>query len=104
MTTMKLRARLKNGITEIKALIPHPMETGRRLDDAGNTVPAHFIRQITLARNDQTVLEAQWGTGISKDPYLTFRLRNGAAGDRITLRWMDNLGMTDAVESIVEAD
>jgi sulfur-oxidizing protein SoxZ len=100
---MKLRARLKNGITEVKALIIHPMETGRRLDDAGNTVPAHFIQQITLARNGQTVLEAQWGTGISKDPYLTFRLRDGAAGDRIELRWVDNLGATDTIESAVEA-
>ena len=99
---MKIPARLKNGVTEVKALMIHPMETGRRIDDAGETVPAHFIQQVTATLNGKTVLEAQWGTGISKNPYLTFRLRGANLGDKVAVNWVDNKGATNAIEGVVE--
>ena len=49
------------------------------------------------------MLEAQWGTGVSKNPYLTFRLRNASLGDRIAVKWVDNKGATNAIEGVVEA-
>ncbi|HSI22151.1 MAG TPA: thiosulfate oxidation carrier complex protein SoxZ [Methylophilaceae bacterium] len=100
---MKIRARLKDGATEVKVLMIHPMETGRRIDDAGATVPAHFIQLVTATLNGKTVLEAQWGTGISKNPYLTFRLRGANLGDKIAVHWVDNQGATNAIEGVVEA-
>lgn len=99
---MKIRARLKDGVTEVKVLMIHPMETGRRIDDAGETVPAHFIQLVTATLNGKTVLEAQWGTGISKNPYLTFRLRGANLGDKIAVNWIDNRGATNAIEGIVK--
>lgn len=99
---MKIRARLKDGVTEVKVLIIHPMETGRRIDDAGETVPVHFIQLITATLNGKTVLEAQWGTGISKNPYLTFRLRGANLGDKVAVNWVDNKGATNAIEVVVE--
>jgi len=48
------------------------METGRRKDDFGQLVPAHFVQLLTAALNGKTVLEAQWGTGISKNPLSDF--------------------------------
>ncbi|HSI95874.1 MAG TPA: thiosulfate oxidation carrier complex protein SoxZ [Methylophilaceae bacterium] len=99
---MKIRARLKDGVTEVKVLMIHPMETGRRIDDAGETVPAHFIQLVTAMLNGKTVLEAQWGTGISKNPYLTFRLRGANLGDKIAVNWVDNKGATNAIEGVVE--
>jgi len=99
---MKIRARLKDGVTEVKVLMIHPMETGRRIDDAGETVPAHFIQLVTATLNGKPVLEAQWGTGISKNPYLTFRLRGANLGDKIAVNWVDNKGATNAIEGIVE--
>lgn len=100
---MKIRARLKDGVTEVKVLMSHPMETGRRINDAGETVPAHFIQLVTATLNGKTVLEAQWGTGIAKNPYLTFRLRGANAGDKIAVSWVDNKGATNAIETAVEA-
>jgi sulfur-oxidizing protein SoxZ len=44
--------------------------------------------------NDKAVLEAQWGTGIAKNPYLTFRLKNANVGDKVSVTWHDNLGKT----------
>lgn len=70
---MKMRAQLKGETVEVKVLMSHPMETGRRKDDFGQLIPAHFVQLVTATLNGQPVLEAQWGTGISKNPYLTFR-------------------------------
>lgn len=100
---MKIRARLKDGVTEVKVLMIHPMETGRRKNDRDETVPAHFIQLVTATLNGKTVLEAQWGTGIAKNPYLTFRLRGAGVGDKIAVSWVDNKGASNAIETAVEA-
>jgi len=99
---MKIRARFKDGVTEVKILMGHPMETGRRKTDAGDVVPAHFIQLVTATLNGKTVLEAQWGTGVSKNPYLTFRLRNAKIGDKINVTWHDNRGESNSIEAAVE--
>ena len=44
---------------------------------------------------------ANWGTGVSKNPYLSFKYR-GAKGDALTLRWEDNLGESDQLEVAVK--
>lgn len=89
---IKMRAQLKAGITEVKMLMSHPMETGRRKNDLGEVVPAHFIQLVTATLNGRAVFEAQWGTGVSKNPYLTFYLNNAKVGDKIGVVWHDNLG------------
>jgi sulfur-oxidizing protein SoxZ len=49
------------------------------------------------------VFEAQWGTGISKNPYLTFHLNHAKAGDVVVVTWTDNHGKTGAGEIAVTA-
>jgi sulfur-oxidizing protein SoxZ len=98
---MKMRAKLKGEITEVKVIISHPMETGRKKDDFGQIIPAHFIQLVTATLNDKTVLEMQWGTGISKNPYLTFYVKGAKVGDKITVTWHDNLGETASGEIVV---
>lgn len=100
---IKMRAQLKGDVTEIKVLMSHPMETGRRKNDLEETIPAHFIQLVTVTLNGKPVLEAQWGTGISKNPYLTFRVRGAKAGDKVAVVWHDNKGATDSHEAIVVA-
>lgn len=99
---MKIRARLKDGVTEVKILMSHPMETGRRKNDFDEVVPAHFIQLVTATLNGKTVLEGQWGTGISKNPYLTFRIGGAKVGDKIAVTWQDNKGASNAIETAVE--
>jgi len=89
---MKIRAQLKGNLTEVKLLMSHPMETGRRKNDANEVIPAHFVQWVTAKLNGKMVLEAQWGTGISKNPYLTFRLKNAQLGDQVSITWLDNHG------------
>lgn len=91
---MKMRAQLKGDYVEVKVLISHPMDTGRKKGDDGELIPAHFVQLLTATLNGLPVLEAQWGTGISKNPYLTFRLRNAKVGDIVAVTWHDNFGAT----------
>jgi len=98
---MKIRATLKGRVTEVKVLMLHPMETGRRKNDFDEIVPAHFIQQVIAKLNGKTVLEAQWGTGISKNPYLTFYLSNAKVGDKIAVKWIDNKGESNSIEAAV---
>jgi len=100
---MKMRAKLTGEVAEVKVIISHPMETGRKKDDFGVLIPAHFIQLVTATLNDKPVLEMQWGTGISKNPYLTFYLKGAKVADKIVVTWFDNLGKTGAGEILVIA-
>jgi len=100
---VKIRASLKDGVTTVKALMTHPMETGARKDkDTGELVPAEFIQEVVVMHNDKVVLNANWGTGISKNPYLSFKIKGGADGDTIKLEWKDNLGATGSGETQIK--
>ena len=100
---MRMSAKLKDGITEVKMVINHPMETGRKKDDFGQLIPTHFIQQLLVTLNTIPVFEAQFGTGIAKNPYLTFRIKSAKVGDKLETNWLDNLGQTGVGEVIVEA-
>ena len=100
--SMKVRAQLKSGVLEVRMVIIHPMETGRRKGDQGQVEPAHFIQTLSATLEGKTVLETQWGTGIAKNPYMVFRVKGGKAGDKLTVSWEDNLGQKDSITTVVE--
>ncbi|WP_211242695.1 thiosulfate oxidation carrier complex protein SoxZ [Sinimarinibacterium sp. CAU 1509] len=89
---MRIRAKTTDGITEVKALMSHPMETGMRKDAEGKPIPAHYITEVTATHNDKLVLHAYWGPAVSQNPFLNFQFKGGAAGDTVTIKWVDNLG------------
>lgn len=89
---MKIRATTKDGVTEVKALMSHPMETGQRKDSSGATVPAHYITEVAALHNDKLVLSAHWGPAVSQNPFLNFRFKGGAAGDKVVVSWKDSKG------------
>lgn len=102
MSSIKLRAKEKSGVVTIKALVSHPMETGGRKDKkTGKEIPAHFIQEITCTSNGKTVMTGQWSSGISKNPYLSFKYA-GAKGDAVVLSWVDNKGEKDSQEAAVK--
>lgn len=88
-SSIKVRTQLRKGQLTVRALIRHPMEVGRRLK-SGETVPPHFITRVVCTLNDDVVLDADWGGGVAKDPYLSFVVDAAQAGDRLTIRWVDN--------------
>lgn len=100
---MRVRARNKGGVTEVKTLINHPMETGLRKDSkTKKIIPAHFIQEVTCEHNGKNVITALWGTAISKNPYLKFKFKGGSAGDVLKISWVDNQGKSDSVEAKIK--
>jgi sulfur-oxidizing protein SoxZ len=89
---MKIRANVVGDSTEVKVLMSHEMETGQRKDAQGKTIPAWFIQNVTATWNNKTVLSAQWGPAVSKNPFLSFKFKGGAKGDKVTITWVDNRG------------
>jgi sulfur-oxidizing protein SoxZ len=104
MSSIKMRATLgENGVTTVKVLISHPMDTGLVKDkNTGKFIPAHFIQEVVCEHNGTRLLTAEWGTAISKNPYLSFRFKGGKAGDAIKLNWVDNLGNSDSGEVAIQ--
>ncbi|MDR6773614.1 thiosulfate oxidation carrier complex protein SoxZ [Azospirillum sp. BE72] len=98
---MKIRASAKDGVTEIKVLMSHEMETGQRKDAGGTVIPAWFINEVTAKLDGKTVMQAQWGPSISKNPYLAFKVKGGKPGDKVSVTWVDNKGDTRTDEATV---
>jgi sulfur-oxidizing protein SoxZ len=98
---MKIRATTLGDSTEVKVLMSHEMETGQRKDAQGQTIPAWFIQNVIVTWNGRTVLSAQWGTAVSKNPFLSFKFKGGAKGDRIAISWVDNRGDKRSDETVV---
>ncbi|QRM19830.1 thiosulfate oxidation carrier complex protein SoxZ [Dechloromonas sp. TW-R-39-2] len=98
---MKIRAANKDGVTEVKVLISHEMETGQRKDAAGAIVPAWFITELTAKHNDKVVLSSEFGPSVSKNPYMAFKFKGGAKGDKIVVSWKDNKGDSRTDEAAI---
>jgi len=98
--SIRIRAKLKGDVTEVKALMSHEMETGLRKDKkTGEKIPAHFIKEVVCEHNGKQVLLAQWGVAISKNPYLSFKFKGASAGDTIKISWEDNKGESSSAEA-----
>jgi sulfur-oxidizing protein SoxZ len=103
MASIKMRANIDGDVTTLKALISHPMETGSRKDSkTGKMIPAHFIQEVVCEHKGNTILTANWGPAISKNPYLSFRFTGAAAGDTVKLSWVDNMGEKDSAETTIK--
>ena len=95
---MRIRAAAKEGVTEVRVLMAHVMETGQRKDASGALIPAHFITELSARHNDKLVLSAQFGPSVSTNPYLAFKFNGGAKGDKLAVTWVDNKGDTRSDE------
>ncbi len=98
---MKIRATLQGDVVDVKVLMNHEMETGQRKDADGKLVPAHFIQNVTATANGKTVLTAQWGPAIAKNPFLEFKFKGAQKGDKVQIVWLDNKGGTRTDEAVI---
>ena len=102
-SSIKIRAKIKQGACEVKALMKHPMETGQRKNKkTGKKIPAHFIQEVNCTHNGQSVLDAEWGGAISTNPYLSFIFDGANKGDSVTLSWTDNQGGKDSTTAKIK--
>jgi sulfur-oxidizing protein SoxZ len=89
---MRIRAQATGDKTTVRVLMSHEMETGQRRDAAGKLIPAWFIQEVVAQLNGKTVMTAQWGPSVAKNPFLQFNVKGAKAGDKITVSWTDNKG------------
>ena len=97
----RIRATAQGGGAVVRVLMTHDMESGQRKDAAGQSVAAWHISEVTASLNRTVVLTAQWGPGVSKNPFLQFRLRAAKVGDTVTIAWKDNRGDTRSDEAVI---
>jgi sulfur-oxidizing protein SoxZ len=98
---MRIRAQAAGDKVTVRVLMSHEMETGQRRDSAGKVIPAWFIQEVTATHNGKTVLSADWGPSIAKNPFLQFVIKGGKAGDKVAISWVDNKGDKRTDEAVV---
>ena len=98
---MRIRAQAQGDKTTVRVLVSHEMESGQRKDAAGKIVPAWFIQSINATWNGKTVMSAQWGTAVSKNPFVQFSFKGGKAGEKVILNWVDNHGDKRSDEAVI---
>ena len=98
---MRIRAQVAGDKATVRVLMSHEMETGQRKDASGKVIPAWHITEVTAQHNGKTVMTAQWGPAVSKNPFMQFNVKGAKAGDKITITWVDNKGDKRTDEAVV---
>ena len=90
--SIRIKTTKIDGGVVVRALINHPMTAPRMDPKLSLMVPGHFIDEVTVQLNGETVLSGDWSAGVARDPYLSFKIRQAGKGDVIRLSWVDNAG------------
>jgi sulfur-oxidizing protein SoxZ len=89
---IKIPDAIKAGdVIEVKTLVRHVMETGNRHDKNGKPIPRDIINTFIAKFDGQQVFRAEFGPGISANPYLSFQMRVLRAGS-LEITWIDDQG------------
>jgi sulfur-oxidizing protein SoxZ len=95
----RIRAQVAGEKATVRVLMSHAMESGHRKDATGQLIPAWHITEVTATHNGQPVLTAEWGTGVSTNPFLQFVVKGAKVGDKIGITWKDTKGDTRTDEA-----
>lgn len=88
----RIKAKLKKDIVTVKALASHEMLSYQEAERAKKEV--NFITYMTATVNGKIVYEVSTSQFLSKNPYMKFKFRGAAKGDKIEITWTDLKGVT----------
>ena len=93
---MKVKAKLKNGVVKVKAMIKHPMMTYNMAEKkTGSRDNANFITHFSATVNGETVVDMSTSQFLSKNPIFKFEFKGiGKKGDKVELLAVDRKGKT----------
>jgi sulfur-oxidizing protein SoxZ len=80
-------------IIDVKAVVTHPMETGNRKDADGKTIPRSILHAFVARFAGIEVFRADFGPGISANPFISFSMRVPGPGS-LDLSWTSDTGET----------
>ena len=101
-STIRVRAIAGAEITEVQALIQHPMDSGFAKDAQDVLIPAHHIETVRFEAGGKTVFTAFWGPAVSKDPFVKYSFWGAKKGDDLKITWIDNKGATDTTTTKIQ--
>lgn len=81
-------------VIEIRLLIGHPMETGYRVNERGQTIARNTIRTLTCTYDGEEVFRAELSPGIAANPYLQFTTVAEGSGT-LEFVWVDDAGVRE---------
>jgi len=93
---MKVKAKLKKGVVNVKAMAKHAMSTYNQAEKkTGDRENANFITHISATCNGETVLDMSTSQFLSKNPIFKFKFKGEfAKGDKLLMTWTDRKGKT----------
>lgn len=96
MTEAKLLVKVpaearKGDAFEVKAIAMHPMENGLRRDQDGKVIPRKILKKFVCRYGGEIVVDCDWGTAISANPYISFLVKAIDSGT-VDLEWTDDDG------------
>ena len=85
---------------EVRLLVQHPMETGFRREADGSAVPMNVVNSLVCRMGDAEILRAEFGSGVSANPYLAFWIVPPASGE-LVVEWVDDAGARGRVAATI---
>lgn len=93
---MKIKAKLKGDIVNVKVLAKHEMMTyDQAAKKTGSRDNANFITHISGSVNGKTVLDMSTSQFLSKNPIFKFKFKGAKKGDKLDMSWTDLKGHTE---------
>ena len=90
MKKIRIKAKEKNGVVTVKAMIKHPMLS--YIQAKKKHKKANFITYIVAKANGETVYEVSTSQFLSKNPYIKFQFRGAKKGDKVEITAKDLSG------------
>ncbi|WP_428737524.1 thiosulfate oxidation carrier complex protein SoxZ [Sulfurimonas sp.] len=96
MAGIKVKAKLKGGMVDVKAMAKHEMTTYNMAEKkTGDRENANFITHISATINGESVWDMSTSQFLSKNPIFKFALKGiGKSGDAIEMVAVDRKGNT----------
>ncbi len=85
---------------EVRVLVQHPMETGFRRDLDGQAIPINIVDKMSVRLGEREVFSAEFGSGVSANPYVAFFATAQASGE-LVVEWSDDRGEKGRVTATV---
>ena len=100
---MKVKAKIKNDIVQVKAIAKHPMMTyDQAAKKTGDRENANFITHISASVNGRMVYEVSTSQFLSKNPIIKFQFRGAVKGDQLEMTWVDRKGNTKSSTATIK--
>ena len=98
---MKIRAASKDGVTEVKVLMSHEMETGLRKGPDGLPIPRDMLASFVAQANGESFVRVDFRNASSAHPHLVFFAKISGPTD-FNFIWTHEDGRTLSAAARVE--